>query len=110
MAKKNAIKSAVLKNAMEKSPSNDCSSYNCRSLPMIILVGPPKTYKKYILNQLFMKHCDKFYRAFIYTTNNTCRNTIFKVITTQEFNKIDCCGQFVFSYQFFGHSYGLSLY
>lgn len=107
-AKKNAIKSTVLEHLSGKSPISKCGLHGCRSLPMVILVGPPKACKKYLLNRIFMKHNDKFYRAFTYTTNNMCKDKIFKTITTQEFNVISCRGEFVFSYKFFGHSYGLS--
>lgn len=111
-AKKNAMKSTVLEHLSGKCPiasSRDCNgSYNCRSYPMVILVGPPKTRKKYILNQIVMKHADKFYRAFIYTTNNICKDKIFKTITPQEFNRMDCAGEFVFSYRCLEHAYGLS--
>lgn len=108
MAKKNAMKSTVLEHLSGKSPISSCGPRNCRSLPMVILVGPPKVGKKYLLNRIFTKHNDKFYRALIYTTNNVCKDKIFKTITAQEFNSINCCGKFVFSYQYFGHSYGLS--
>lgn len=107
-AKKNTSKFTVLENLSGKSPIGDSNCNETCSLPMIILVGPPKTRKKYLLNQIFTKHADKFYRAFIYTTNSICKNKIFKTVTTQVFNKMTCSGEFVFSYRFLGHSYGLS--
>jgi len=107
-AKKNTSKCTVLENLSGKSPIGDRNCNKTCSLPMIILVGPPKTRKKYLLNQIFVKHADKFYQAFIYTTNNMCKNKIFKTITAQVFNKMTCSGEFVFSYRFLGHSYGLS--
>lgn len=110
-AKKNAMKSTVLEHLSGRCPitsARECSeSYNC-SYPMVILVGPPKTHKKYILNRIVTKHADKFYLAFIYTTNKICKDKIFKTITTQEFNRMDCTGEFVFSYRCLEHSYGLS--
>lgn len=88
---------------------SDCDSYSCQRLfPMVILVGPIKTRKKYFLNQIYLKHADKFYRACIYTTNNKCKNRIFKTISIQEFNHMNCTGKFVFSYRFLGNSYALS--
>lgn len=111
-ARKNALKSTVLEHLSGRSPiigGNYCgSSSNCCALPMVILVGPPKTHKKYFLNQICMKHEDKFYQPFIYTTNNSCKNRIFKTILEQEFIKMSYSGKFVFSYRFLGHSYGLS--
>lgn len=108
-AKKNVIKSTVLEHLSGRPPlcGNNCFPNSINSLPMIILVGPPKTRKKYFLNQIFMKHADKFYQAFIYTTNNLCINKMYKKITIQNFNKMNCLGKFIFSYQFFGHSYAL---
>lgn len=112
-AKKNTSKFTVLENLSGKSPIGASSGKNCNEtclLPMVILVGPPKTRKKYFLNQIITKHSDKFYRAFIYTTNDMCNNNnnIFKTITAKVFNKMTCSGEFVFSYRFLGHSYGLS--
>lgn len=112
MAKRNAIKSTVLEHLSGIPPTSgtNCKSYNLYSLPMVILVGPPKTRKKFFLNTIFSLSPDKLYRAFIYTTNDKCKNCrIFKTITTQEFDKIACSGGFVFNYQFFGHSYGLGI-
>lgn len=111
MAKKNAIKSTVLEHLSGKPPisGNKCDSYNLYTLPMVILVGSPKTGKKYFLNEIFSKHSDKFYRAFIYTTDNACKNKIFQTITAQEFTRKNCTGEFVFSYQYLGHSYGLGI-
>lgn len=116
MAKKNAIKSTVLEHLSGKSPTmapkgknGSLYHYNRESLPMVILVGPPKTRKKYLLNRIHMKHSDKFYQASIYTTNDSkYKNKIFKTITTEQFNGMDCNGKFVFSYRYLGHSYGLS--
>lgn len=111
-AEKNALKSTVLEHLSGKSPigtGTNCGPNICRLLPMVILVGPPKTYKKEFLNTIFTKHSDKFYRAIIYTTNdNICKNRILKTISAQEFNRMNSSGEFVFSYQFLGHSYGLS--
>lgn len=110
-AKKSALKSTVLEHLSGISSivgENYCGSSNNCHLPMVILVGPPKTRKKYFLNQIFMKHEDKFYQPFIYTTNNMCKNQIFKTILEQEFVKMKNSGKFVFSYRFLGHSYGLS--
>lgn len=109
-AKKNAIKSTVLEHLSGRPPieSSNNGPHNYRSLPMVILVGPPKTHKKYFLNHIRKKHDKQFYQAFIYTTNKMCKNKIFKTITEQEFNQINSTGRFVLSYQFFGHSYGLS--
>lgn len=108
-AKKNAIKSTVLEHLSGRSPicENNCGPYNVSSLPMIVLVGPPKTRKKYFLNRIFTKHADKFYRAFIYTTNDACKNKIYNIISTQDFNKMNCTGKFIFSYRFLGYLYGL---
>lgn len=107
-AEKNTNTLTILENLSGKSPISGNKCNEMYSLPMIILVGPPKTRKKYLLNQILTKHIDKFYRAFIYTTNNSCKNKIFKTITANVFNKMACNGEFVFSYQFLGHSYGLS--
>ncbi|VVC40486.1 Leucine-rich repeat,P-loop containing nucleoside triphosphate hydrolase,Leucine-rich repeat domain, L [Cinara cedri] len=112
-AKMNAIKSTVLEHLSGKSPivCRNGSSYHCNreSLPMVILVGPPKTRKKYLLNRIHMKHARKFYKASIYTTNDSeYKNKIFKTITTEQFNAMNCHGEFVFSYRYLGHSYGLN--
>jgi len=111
MAEKNAIKSTVLEHLSGRSPIgavNDCG-YNFRLLPMVILVGPPKTYKKELLNTILTKHADKFYRAIIYTTNDImCKNRILKTISVPEFNRMNSSGEFLFSYRILGHSYGLS--
>lgn len=111
-ARKSALKSTVLEHLSGRSPvigGNHCvSSNNCRSRPMVILVGPPKTRKKYFLDQISKKHEDKFYQPFIYTTNNMCNNRIYKTILAEEFIKMNYSGELVFSYQFLGHSYGLS--
>lgn len=111
MAKKNAIKSTVLEHLSGRVPDmgNGCESRSYGSLPMVLLVGPPKTGKKKFLNQIFEKHRDKFYRAFIHTTNiNTCTKKMFKTIGDDEFNRMNCAGKFVFSYRLLGYSYGLS--
>lgn len=111
-AKKNAIKSTVLEQLSGRCPiassRNYDKSYNCRSCPMVILVGPPKTRKKFILNHIVAKYADKYYRAFIYTTNSMCKDKIFKVISIQEFNRMDSTGEFVFNYRCLEYSYGLS--
>lgn len=113
-AKKNAIKSTVLEQLSGKSIINRNhygSSYHCNreSIPMVILVGPPKTFKKYLLNRIQTKHGDKFYRATIYTTNDsTYKNRIFKTIAAEKFNEMNWTGEFLFSYRYLGHSYGLS--
>lgn len=114
-AKKNAIKSTVLEHLSGKSPILNKDYYsslyhhNHKSIPMVILVGPPKTHKKYLLNLIHTKHADKFYQALIYTTNDsTYKNKIFKTITSEQFNGMNCTGEFVFSYRYLGHSYGLS--
>lgn len=104
-AKKCAIKSTILEHLSGRSPIIDGS--DCCSLSMVILVGPPKTRKKYILNKIFTNYPDKFYRAFICTTNDTCKNKIFKIISIQEFNRMNHTGKLLFSYRFLGHSYGL---
>jgi len=111
MAEKNVLKSTVLEHLSAGRSSvgaiNDCG-YDYRLLPMVILVGPPKTYKKELLNTIFRKHADKFYSAIIYTTNDVCKNRILKTISVAQFNKMNSTGEFVFSYRFLGHSYGLS--
>lgn len=107
-AKKSAIKSTILEHLSGRSPIIDGS--DCCSLSMVILVGPPKTCKKYILNKIFTKHPDKFYQAFFCTTNKMCENKIFKTITVQEFNRMNCTGKLLFKYRFLGHFYGLSQY
>jgi len=111
MAEKNALKSTVLEHLSAGRSSigavNYCG-YNYRLLPMVILVGPPKTYKKELLNTIFTKHTDKIYRAIIYTTNDKSKNITLKAISVAEFNKMNSSGEFVFSYRFLGHSYGLS--
>lgn len=114
-AKRNAIKSTVLEQLSGKSPIINRNHYvssdhcNRESLPMVILVGPPKTLKKYLLNRIQRKHGDKFYQATIHTTNDsTSKNSIFKTITTEKFNEMNCTGEFLFSYRYLGHSYGLS--
>lgn len=108
-AKKNVIKSTVLEHLSGRPTIFGNNSFpKCvNSLPMVILVGPPKTRKKYFLNQIFMKHADKFYRASIYTTKNMCIDKIYKKITLQNFNKMNSLGKFILSYQFLGHFYGL---
>jgi len=111
MAEKNALKSTVLEHLsagrFSVGAGNHCG-YDYRLLPMVILVGPPKTYKKELLNTIFRKHTDKMYPATIYTTNDISKNRILKAISVAEFNKMNSSGEFVFSYQFLGHSYGLS--
>lgn len=108
-AKKNVIKSTVLEHLSGRPPicGNNCGPNSVNSLPIVILVGPPKTRKKYFLNQIFKKHADKFYRACIYTTKNVCINEIYKKINLQNFNKMNSLGKFIFSYRFLGHWYGL---
>lgn len=111
MAEKNALKSTVLEHLSAGRSSVGAGNhygYDYRLLPMVILVGPPKTYKKELLNTIFRKHADKMYPATIYTTNDISRNRILKAISVAEFNKMNSSGEFVFSYQFLGHSYGLS--
>eukprot|EP00102_Acyrthosiphon_pisum_P013096 XP_008182521.2 PREDICTED: leucine-rich repeat and guanylate kinase domain-containing protein-like [Acyrthosiphon pisum] len=112
MAEKNVLKSTVLEHLSAGRSSigavNYCG-YNYLLLPMVILVGPPKTYKKELLNTIFGKHADKFYPAIIYTTNDIlCENRILKTISVTEFNKMNSTGELVFSYRFLGHSYGLN--
>jgi len=111
MAEKNAFKSTVLEHLSAGRCSigaeNYCE-YNYRLLPMVILVGPPKTHKKKLLNTIFKKHADKMYPAIIYTTNDICKNRTLKTISVAEFNQMNSSGEFVFSYRFLGHSYGLS--
>ncbi|XP_022183270.1 leucine-rich repeat and guanylate kinase domain-containing protein-like [Myzus persicae] len=108
---KSALKSTVLEHlSAGRSPigaGNNCG-YKDRLLPMVILVGPPKTHKKELLNTIFEKHADKLYPAVIYTTNDLSKNRTLKTITVAEFNEMNSSGEFVFSYQFLGHSYGLS--
>lgn len=108
-AKKKVIKSTVLEHLSGRPPifGNNCGPNSVLALPMVILVGPPKTRRKCFLNKIFMKHADKFYRALIYTTNNVCMNKIYKKITPQDFHRINCLGKFIFSYRFLGHYYGL---
>lgn len=111
MAEKNVLKSTVLEHLSAGRSSigavNYCG-YNYRLLPMVILVGPPKTYKKELLNTIFRKHADKFYSAIIYTTNDICTNRTLKTISVAEFNEMNSTGELVFSYQYLGNSYGLS--
>jgi len=110
VAEKNALKSTVLEHLSGKLSINagsDCG-YNYHLVPMVILVGPPKTYKNEFLNIILTKHADKFYQAVIYTTDDmTCKNRV-KTISVQEFNRMNSSGEFLFSYRFLGHSYGLS--
>lgn len=109
MAKKSAIKSTVLEHLSGRplDIGTSCESQSYGSIPMVILVGPPKTGKKKFLNRISKEHRDKFYRAFIHTTNDTCTNEMFKIIADSEFNRMNCAGKFVFSYRFLGYSYGL---
>ncbi|KAE9530475.1 hypothetical protein AGLY_010937, partial [Aphis glycines] len=112
MAEKNALKSTVLEHLSGRSsigvPGSNCG-YNYNLLPMVILVGPPRTYKNELLNIILAKHADKFYRAVICTTDNMmCKNGAFKTISVPEFNRMNSSGEFEFSYQFLGHSYGLN--
>jgi len=111
MAEKNALKSTVLEHLSAGRSSigtaNYCG-YDYRLLPMVILVGPPKTYKKEYLNTILRKHADKMFPAIIYTTNYLSKNRLLKAISVAEFNKMNSSGEFLFSYRFLGHSYGLS--
>lgn len=104
-ANKKAIKSNIIEHLLERSPVD---GIECCSPLMVFLVGPPKTRKKYLLNQILTKHPDKFYGALICTTNETCKNRIFKTITAQEFNRMNFTGKFMFCYRYLGHLYGLS--
>ncbi|XP_050426641.1 leucine-rich repeat and guanylate kinase domain-containing protein-like [Adelges cooleyi] len=107
-AKKNAVRTTVFDclSGMHTGESI-CDS---RGVFMVVLVGPPNTRKKYLLDRALKTNGadERFYRAQIYTTKVVSDdNLVYKTITAEVFNRIAISGRFLYTFQYLGHSYGL---